>query len=710
MTKTLSPGSRALDAAAALAPPGNQAADYGASIQTVDVAPGVTYWKVVSVRHLSPDENRGRHNIYVDAVDEAGQRVRDANLRIHYTWEGRREDEPADPKPLDKPDNEPAGNLDVYKGQIITVWLADDGLSSDRVAGLHTDHDDEPASDGGNGNTRFHHSFYVRFQRAQAAKEPVIIEGGGDEVTPPGGGGQPPTLTPEEWVGVVTAIQLNLRQGPGTEHVQIGSLFEGDTVGVTGRVGEWLRVLVNGRQGFVHSQWVQRQTAGAGGAAGDGTFPPPAEQLLAVGSGASAAERSLADGWNKYGGLLLQHAGELAIDPGVALAVLMAESRAEPFSPDGRMIIRFENHIFFNLWGQVNAERYRQHFRFDSGVTWQGHQWRPDSSGAWQDCHVNQAVEWQVLNFARRLDDTAALSSISMGAPQIMGFNHRAIGYSSVQEMFHAFQTDVRNQISSLFRFIQVNGLAEAVRQGDYVAFARVYNGPGQAENYAEIIRNNLAAFQRLRTAPQAAPVMAALPMPMAGGPPVAEQLPMPPSPIAGKPLIEADPELYTAWRNHIIHGFENNQTMFTRTLNGFLNPYWVTVVMYGLLFLVGIVSFGVAVFISMQAAAAQGGNAAASLFGTTAIFGGLSVVAFLTFFLSRPLRALEENLHFIAWLGVVFNSYWTRLAYLQDASVLQEQLDDATNDTVAQIKEIIDKQAERDKQRPGLPLILGGG
>src|SRR5690606_10517432 len=131
------------------------------------------------------------------------------------TWEGRRDDEPAPPKSLDKPDNEPAGSLDVYKGQIITAWLEGDGLPSERVTGLHTDHGDEVASDGSNGNMRFHHSFHVIFQRARAAAAPIVKDGTDEQkpVPPPTQPSEPPTLVAENWTARVTATQLNLRQG-----------------------------------------------------------------------------------------------------------------------------------------------------------------------------------------------------------------------------------------------------------------------------------------------------------------------------------------------------------------------------------------------------------------------------------------------------------------------------------------------------------------
>ncbi|HMN30844.1 MAG TPA: N-acetylmuramidase domain-containing protein, partial [Caldilineaceae bacterium] len=80
-----------------------------------------------------------------------------------------------------------------------------------------------------------------------------------------------------------------------------------------------------------------------------------------------------------------------------------------------------------------------------------------------------------------------------------MGFNHRSIGYETVQQMFQAFQADARNQIASLFRFMTVNGLIKAVQQADYATFARVYNGPGQANDYAALIRRYLAAFDSVR-------------------------------------------------------------------------------------------------------------------------------------------------------------------------------------------------------------------
>lgn len=149
----------------------NNAEQYGARIVRAEVAPGETYWQVIGVHHLQPDENRSNHHVYFEVLDENGQRITSPTAWIGWTWEGRRPEEPANPVPVDKPAAEPGSNLPVFKGQTVSVWmngLARDGADkSDRVENLHTNHADEPMSDGALFNTIGHHSFYVVFQRTQ---------------------------------------------------------------------------------------------------------------------------------------------------------------------------------------------------------------------------------------------------------------------------------------------------------------------------------------------------------------------------------------------------------------------------------------------------------------------------------------------------------------------------------------------------------------
>lgn len=109
-----------------------------------------------------------------------------------------------------------------------------------------------------------------------------------------------------------------------------------------------------------------------------------------------------------------------------------------------------------------------------------------------------------MLTFARQLDDTAALQSISMGAPQIMGFNFRRLGYESVQQMFERFNTSLHAQIIGIFDFVKGSGASsqatEALQRRDYVTFASIYNGPANATIYSDRIRRFAGLFQKLIT------------------------------------------------------------------------------------------------------------------------------------------------------------------------------------------------------------------
>jgi hypothetical protein len=172
----------------------NDAVGYGVRVETIESQPGQPYWKVIGVHHLSPDENRDRHNAFVEVLDEAGRRVKDGNLRLGWIWEGKA-DGPADPKRLDKSDDEPATDVPIEKNMTVTLWLEGAG-ASERVSGLHTRHEDETGPGGGR-NSRFHHSYYIVFQRTQRG---AGVEGqggatGGVTGGETGGEGGMPTTT-----------------------------------------------------------------------------------------------------------------------------------------------------------------------------------------------------------------------------------------------------------------------------------------------------------------------------------------------------------------------------------------------------------------------------------------------------------------------------------------------------------------------------------
>jgi hypothetical protein len=144
-----------------LAAPGtNDAAALGVKI----VSTAGADWRVIGVHHLSGAENVGNRNVYIEPVDAQGKRI--PGCVAEYTWEGKRDDEPAPPTALDKPPGEVAGNIPISAGQVLTVWLRG---TSDKVSGL-TSSPDIPDTEG---NTRYHNSYLVVFQRYSGTPAPT---------------------------------------------------------------------------------------------------------------------------------------------------------------------------------------------------------------------------------------------------------------------------------------------------------------------------------------------------------------------------------------------------------------------------------------------------------------------------------------------------------------------------------------------------------
>ncbi|MCL4869705.1 MAG: SH3 domain-containing protein [Anaerolineae bacterium] len=311
---------------------------------------------------------------------------------------------------------------------------------------------------------------------------------------------------------------LNLRSGPGTHFDRIVVLAPETPLEIQSQEGVWLKVSAEGVVGYVHSDFVvldplPTPTIPPGTnpppqlpvdiRPGEENLQPPAHEMLTAPVGSDTTTRSVARIWNRFGGLFQELSQQLRIDPGVAVAVFLIESGGEGFGSDGRLKIRFENHVFRNYWGKLNPDRFAQHFRHDSPRTWENHFWRPHPDGEWLSFHGNQAKEWEVFNFARTLDDTAAKMCISMGGPQIMGFNHATTGFESVHQMFDAFAQGNRGQIIGFFRFVQ-GGTPNsqrlvALQTLDFEKFASLYNGPGQAARYAGLIQGAYERFRQLR-------------------------------------------------------------------------------------------------------------------------------------------------------------------------------------------------------------------
>jgi hypothetical protein len=116
---------------------------------------------------------------------------------------------------------------------------------------------------------------------------------------------------------------------------------------------------------------------------------------------------------------------------------------------------------------------------------------------------------------------------------------------------------------------------------------------------------------------------------------------------------------------------------------------------MYRILFALGVLSFVLAAALAIVG----GRNMAVYLFG------GLSAITVLGYFFNRPIVALEQNLQFLTWLGIVYNSYWTRLTLLDNEQTVQSDINDVTTEAIDRVKDLVAEHAKRSKARPGLHL-----
>lgn len=191
-------------------------------------------------------------------------------------------------------------------------------------------------------------------------------------------------------------------------------------------------------------------------------------------AGSKSGYRTIEEFKKQYGDVIEQKAKGLGVDPNALAAVMFVESSGSGFYSNGDMKIRFEVHIFlgYNIAGSS------KYFRVNNGV----HQFRETETGEWKNLHVSSTkgdTQYAALAVATKLNKDAAYKSISMGLGQQMGFNHKACGYSSAEEMFKDYSKGEDRQIDSMFNFIKNynSNMLTALKKKNYENFVRYYNG-----------------------------------------------------------------------------------------------------------------------------------------------------------------------------------------------------------------------------------------
>ena len=159
-------------------------------------------------------------------------------------------------------------------------------------------------------------------------------------------------------------------------------------------------------------------------------------------------------------------AESLQCDETAIRAVWSVESSGRGFLADGSLIRRFEPHHM------------------------------PGSTMNWRDSlKISTSRREQMFLEAYRKSPEAALRAASFGGPQIMGFNHKASGYASADDMVRAMANDEDAHLEAFVNLIKSWGLDSALIAHDWLTFATRYNGNGQAPKYARKIEQ---AYRRI--------------------------------------------------------------------------------------------------------------------------------------------------------------------------------------------------------------------
>lgn len=94
-----------------------------------------------------------------------------------------------------------------------------------------------------------------------------------------------------------------------------------------------------------------------------------------------------------------------------------------------------------------------------------------------------ESIQHSRLEIASQFNRDTALESCSWGLGQVMGFHWKSLGYESLQAFINDMYESEAKQLEAMIRFIKVNGLLLALKNKDWVKFARGYNGSGYAKN-----------------------------------------------------------------------------------------------------------------------------------------------------------------------------------------------------------------------------------
>lgn len=188
---------------------------------------------------------------------------------------------------------------------------------------------------------------------------------------------------------------------------------------------------------------------------------------------------------------ITQMARDVQILPSMLHAITDKESLSAGFLYDGRPVILFERHKFYNF----TKAKYTQA---------QAEAWRKENENICfpvqtQDAYAGGAGEWDRFEIARTMEAEIAMLSTSWGLMQIMGFNFAVAGYATVQDMVQDMMKNEKLQMRAAVNFIiRQPSLYAAAKSRNFQGVALGYNGAGYRKNNYDVILGQLEAKNRI--------------------------------------------------------------------------------------------------------------------------------------------------------------------------------------------------------------------
>ena len=172
-----------------------------------------------------------------------------------------------------------------------------------------------------------------------------------------------------------------------------------------------------------------------------------------------------------------QQAEKLGIETAALQAIHEVECRGSGFNPDNMPVILFERHVmrqrliankFFSIAEKMEIKR-------------------PDLCNKSSGAYGLYSAQHGRLIAAVQYHRESALESCSWGIGQVMGYHWKSLGYPSLQAFINAMYKDEASQLDAMCRYIKVNNLVNVLKNKDWKAFAKGYNGQSYAKNSYDI-------------------------------------------------------------------------------------------------------------------------------------------------------------------------------------------------------------------------------